>query len=78
VALPPVTPSTDHCTLVLVAPTTVAVNCCVEFEGTLAEAGLMLTAIAVAVTVTAEEALFVESALLVAVTVCDPAVAGAV
>src|SRR6266540_1385266 len=76
VGLPPVTPSTDHCTPVLVVPVTVAVNCAVVFTGTAAEVGLMLTAMAVTVTVAL--AVLVGSALLVAVTVCEPAAAGAV
>jgi hypothetical protein len=77
-ALPPVTPSTDHCTPVLAVPVTIAMNCFAVFADTLAEVGVILTATAVAVTVTAALAIVVESALLVAVTVCEPAVAGAV
>jgi hypothetical protein len=61
----------------LVEPVTVAVNCLVVFIVTLAVVGLILTATA-DVTVTAALADFVGSALLVAVTVCEPAVAGAV
>jgi hypothetical protein len=76
-AAPPATPSTLHTTLVLVEPVTVAVNCLVVFVVTLAVVGLMVTATP-AVTVTAALADCVESALLVAVTVCVPAAAGAV
>jgi hypothetical protein len=73
---PPVIPSTDHCTPVSVVPVTVAVNCFVVLTVTLAAVGLMLTL--TSVTVTAALAVLVESASLVAVTVCEPAVAGAV
>jgi hypothetical protein len=76
VVLPPVTPSTDHVTAVFVVPVTVAVNCCVEFIARLTEVGLILTA--TVVTVTEALADLVGSALLVALTVCEPAVAGAV
>jgi hypothetical protein len=61
---------------VSVAPVTVAVNCAVVFSGTFAVVGLMLTP--TVVTVTAALADCVGSALLVAVNVCGPAVAGAV
>jgi hypothetical protein len=60
----------------LVVPVTVAVNHWVVFVVTEGAVGLTLTA--TAVTVTAALADCVESALLVAVTVCDPAEAGAV
>jgi hypothetical protein len=73
---PPTTPSTDQVTFGLVDPVTVAVNCLVVLTVTFAVVGLMLTA--TVVTVTAELALFVLSALLVAVTVCEPVVDGAV
>ena len=76
VELPPATPSTDHCTPVLVVPVTVAANCCVVLTARLADVGLTLTP--TSVTVTAALADFVGSALLVVVTVCKPAVAGAV
>jgi hypothetical protein len=66
-AAPPTTPSTDHVTLGFGVPVTVAVNCFVVFAVTDAVVGLML--IATTVTVTAALALFVVSALLVAVTV---------
>jgi hypothetical protein len=60
----------------LVEPVTVAVNCLVVFVVTLAVVGLMVTP--TVETVTAALADCVESALLVAVTVCEPAAAGAV
>ena len=73
---PPATPSTDHCTAVFVVPVTVAVNCFVALTAMLADVGLMLTATGGTVTVAFADLL--ESALLVAVTVCEPAAAGAV
>jgi hypothetical protein len=66
VELPPETPSTDHCTLMLVVPETVAANCLVPFTVTVAEVGLMATA--TVVTVTDELALLVVSALLMMLT----------
>ena len=78
VELPPLIPSTDHVTVGLLCPCTVAVNCCVAPVVTPAVAGVMESAIAVAVTVTVALALSAESATLVAVTVCVPAWAGAV
>ncbi len=77
VLFPPVMLSTDHVTEVLVLPFTVAVNCCVALVTTVADVGLMLT-LTPDVTVTVALAFFVESALLVAVTVWEPALAGAV
>jgi ABC-type uncharacterized transport system permease subunit len=73
---PPTTPSTDQVTFGFDVPVTFAVNHCVAFIVTEAGDGLMVTA--TVVTVTAALALLVLSALLVAVTVCDPAAAGAV
>jgi hypothetical protein len=68
VLLPPVTPSTDQVTDVSLLPVTVTVNCCVLPVNTVAEVGLIET-FTPEVTVTVALALFVESALLVAVTV---------
>jgi formylmethanofuran dehydrogenase subunit B len=68
--------STDQVTLVLAEPLTVAENCCVPLGARLAEAGLIV--IDIAVTVTLALADLVVSAALVAVTVCGPAVLGAV
>jgi hypothetical protein len=75
-AAPPNTPSTYHLTPVLVVPVTMAANCFVAFPATVTEVGLML--IVMTVTVTAELALLVGSALLVMVTVCEPLADGAV
>jgi hypothetical protein len=72
---PPTTPSTDQVTFGFGVPVTVAKNCLVVFEVTVAVVGLML--IATTVTVTAALADCVLSALLVTVTVCEPAVVGA-
>src|SRR5205807_2729414 len=72
VLLPPATPSTDQFTEVL------AVNCCVCSGVSTATLGEMVTLFGGAVTVTAADADFVVSATLVAVTVCEPAAAGAV
>ena len=78
--LPPVV---DHVTALLLLPVTVAVNCCVPPVGSDAEVGLMLTATTGgggggAETVTVAEADLLVSAALVAVTVSEPAVFGAV
>jgi hypothetical protein len=78
VELPPLTPSTAHCTPVLVLPETVEVNCCVPFTFTVADVGLIEMLTDDAVTVTLALAVLVESALLVTVTVWLPAAAGAV
>jgi len=75
-AAPPNTPSTYHLTPVFVVPVTVAANCFIVFPGRETEVGLMLTA--TMVTVTAELALLLGSALLTMVTVCEPVVDGAV
>jgi hypothetical protein len=65
---PPVTPSTDHVTL------TLEVNCRVPLGATVADAGETVGVTAVAtVTVAVAVALFVESWLLVALTVWLPA-----
>ena len=59
-----------HVTPVLVVPATVAVNCCVPPDGTVAEVGEIVTAtVAGAVIVTVALADLVVSATLVAVTV---------
>src|SRR5947209_3537436 len=55
VEFPPETPSTPQVTAVLVEPETVAVNCCVAFATSVAEAGVMLTLTGV----TAEETVIV-------------------
>src|SRR6266536_3396011 len=73
---PPMAPSTAQVTPVFDVPFTVAVNCMVWVNVTDAARGLMLTA--PPVTVTAALAERVGSTLLVAVTVCEPAAAGAV
>lgn len=77
VALPFWTLSTDQVTAVLVEPETAAVRERVLPVLRLAEAGLKETTMG-AWTVTAEEALLLASAALVALTVCVPAAAGAV
>jgi hypothetical protein len=75
--LPSTTPSTVQVRAVSDVFCTVAVNCCVSLVNTLALLGLMLIATGPA-TVTTALADSVASAWLVATTVCDPAVAGAV
>jgi hypothetical protein len=83
VAPPPVTPSTDQVTAVFVVPVTAAWNCCVApvtIEAVVGETVTVTTggggAVAVTVTVALPESdVF---AALVAVTVCCPAVLGAV
>jgi len=72
---PPLTPSTDHVTTGLFAPTTVAVNCWVPPRLKPTEVGdiAMLPC-----TVTVAVALLVPSATLVAVIVCVPESCGAV
>jgi hypothetical protein len=77
--LPPGTVSTVQVTPVFEVFWTVAVNCCVPFVSKLAEVGLTLTVIGGGdVTVTPALANAPVLATLVAVTVCGPAVAGAV
>jgi hypothetical protein len=78
VGLPDEEPSTVQVTPVFDVFWTVAVNCCVPFVSKLAEVGLTLTVIGAAVTVTPALANALVLATLVAVTVCGPAVAGAV
>lgn len=71
-----VPPVAVHVTTVLVLPVTVAVNCCVALICRVAAVGLMVTATGggeASVTVTVEDADFVVSATLVAVTVNVPA-----
>jgi hypothetical protein len=70
---PPATPSTDHVTAVFVNPCTVAVNWSVAEVLTV----LLASATDTEPTETVALALFVVSAALVAVTVCDPGWAGA-
>jgi hypothetical protein len=71
--------STVQVTEVLVDPLTVAVNCCVPPEVTVAAVGLIATeTLGATVTVTVALALLVLSAELVAVMVCVPAADGAV
>ena len=67
-----------HVTEVFVVFTTVAVNCSVKPDGTDAVFGETLTDTAGAVTVMVAFPVFVVSCELVAVTLTDPAVAGAV
>lgn len=74
VELPPLTLSTDHVTDVFEKPWSVAVNCWVPDEVTEADAGVRESS----PTVTEALALADVSATLVAVTLCVPAVAGAV
>jgi hypothetical protein len=76
--LPPLTLSTDQVTVVLLDPCTVALNCWVVPAVRVADMGEIKTVTAPAVTVTVALALFVVSAMLVAVTVCMPAWDGAV
>ena len=78
VGLPDEEPSTVQLTPVFDVFWTVAVNCCVPLGGKLAEVGLRLTEIGAAVTVTPALANALVLATLVAVTVCGPALAGAV
>ena len=78
VGLPDEEPSTVQVTPVFDVFWTVAVNCCVPFVSKLAEVGLTLTVIGADVTVTPALANALVLATLVAVTVCGPAVAGAV
>jgi hypothetical protein len=77
VEFPPFTPSTDQVMVGLLCPDTVALNCCVIPGVTPAVAGLIESPIGT-VTVTAALALSAVAAALVAVTVCEPAWAGAV
>jgi hypothetical protein len=74
VAFPPLTPSTDHVTAVFEKPCTVALNCSVPDGITNAEVGLT----AVIPTATVAFALIDGTETIAALTVCDPAVAGAV
>jgi hypothetical protein len=67
-----------HVTAVFVVFVTVAVNCCVQPDGTDTVCGEMLTATAGIVTVMVAFPDLLVSSVLVAVTVADPAVAGAV
>jgi len=78
-----VPPVADHVTAVLLLPVTVAENCCVPPVWSETEVGLMLTATTGgggggAETVTVADAALLVSAALVAVTVCEPALLGAV
>jgi len=67
-AFPPVTPSTDQVTPRFGIGETVAVNCCVALEATVADGGEMLT-LKADVTVTCALPLLLGSAMLTAVTV---------
>jgi hypothetical protein len=78
VEFPPTTPSTRHCLPWFVVLVIVTVNCCFALTASVAEVGLMLTPTIALVTVTAELADLLGSALLMIFTVCEPAVAGAV
>ena len=73
--LPPVA---DHVTAVLLLPLMLAVNCCVPPVSIEAEIGETVTETTGALTVTVADADLVVSATLVAFTVKDPAVLGAV
>ncbi len=74
--LPPVMPSTDQVTEVLLVFCTVAVNCCVWDTVNEAEEGLIVIKTVAPTTVTCALADLVPSATLVAVTVWMPEVAG--
>jgi hypothetical protein len=67
-----------HVTAVLVVPVTDAVNCCIPPIGKLTLAGLIVITTPEEATVTSADADFMESAMLVAVTVTVPGFAGAV
>ena len=73
VVFPPMTPSTDHVTAVLVEPVTVAANCCVVLTATVAVVGEtvteMLGGTVMGLTVTVAFAVLVGSAAATAVTV---------
>jgi hypothetical protein len=75
VLLPPLTPSTDHTTLELDCPLTVAWNCCTAPVNRVSVPGVIAT---FPCTVTVALADLVVSAAAVAVTMCVPACCGAV